>query len=73
MPTQPMHLRQPSLSEMLADPIVQALMASDGVSAASLEELIHSASRRSGSRKAVMATNRAPRRRKPGDGMKLRR
>ncbi|HEV2551336.1 MAG TPA: hypothetical protein VGU20_28765 [Stellaceae bacterium] len=38
--------REPSLAQMLADPAVQALMASDGIDRAELDELIEKARRR---------------------------
>jgi len=37
---------EPSLARMLADPAVQALMASDGIDRAELDELIEKARRR---------------------------
>ena len=38
--------REPSLAQMLADPAIQALMASDGIDRAELDELIEKARRR---------------------------
>jgi uncharacterized membrane protein len=38
--------REPSLAQMLADPTIQALMASDGIDRAELDELIERARRR---------------------------
>jgi hypothetical protein len=37
---------EPSLAQMLADPAIQALMASDGIDRAELDELIEKARRR---------------------------
>ena len=53
MPANPTHAWEPSLPEMLTDPIVRALMSSDGVMAMELEELVHSATSRLGGRAAV--------------------
>jgi len=38
--------REPSLAQLLADPMVQALMASDGVDRAELDEVIATARKR---------------------------
>lgn len=57
---------EPSLPEMLADPIVQALMASDGVMAMELEELVDSTSSRLGDREAAATACCGRCRRKPG-------
>jgi hypothetical protein len=38
--------REPSLAQMLADPAIQALMASDGIDRAELDELIEMARQR---------------------------
>lgn len=67
MPANPIHALEPALREMLADPIVRALMASDGVVAGELEELIHFASCRLGDRKRPATANRGG----PGAGRTL--
>jgi hypothetical protein len=59
---------EPSLPEILADPIVQALMASDGVEAARLEDLLQLALSRSGNRTAAVAASGASRCPDPGYG-----
>jgi hypothetical protein len=51
--------RELSLPEMLADPIVHALMASDGVAAVELKDLIYNASSRLGARKTTMIASPA--------------
>ena len=38
--------REPSLAQLLADPAIKALMASDGIDRAALDELIETARRR---------------------------
>ena len=39
------HAKEPSIEEMLADPIVRAIMAADGVRAGELEMLVRSAAK----------------------------
>ncbi|HEX9753355.1 MAG TPA: hypothetical protein VGA46_07915 [Methyloceanibacter sp.] len=58
--------RELSLPEMFADPIVKALMVSDGVMAVELEELIDSAARRLGDRKPMAIADSSSRRCEPG-------
>jgi hypothetical protein len=61
-----MRFRELSLPEMLADPIIQAVMSSDGVKALELERLLNAASRRLGKRMATAIAPPGRRRRKAG-------
>jgi hypothetical protein len=53
--------REPSLAQMLADPVIQALMASDGVDRSELDEVIAAARRRIERRRSDRGTARLSR------------